>query len=48
MEHASKEQLGGTFSDKDFQISGSLQSQFPIGPHSQAASLCHIKAPANS
>jgi len=34
------------FSDKGFQISGSLQFQSPIGPHFQAASPCHIKAPA--
>lgn len=36
----------GIISDKGFQISGSQQFQFPIGPHFQAASLCHTEAPA--
>lgn len=45
-EQATAKDHTGTISDKGFRISGSLQFQFPIGPHSQAASLCHIEAPA--
>nr|GMC65734.1 hypothetical protein Iba_chr02dCG16860 [Ipomoea batatas] len=34
--------------DRDFRISDSLQSQFPNGHHSQAASLCHKEVPENT
>ena len=40
-----RETIGGAFSDIGFQIWGSLQSQIPIGPHSQEASLCRIEVP---
>lgn len=42
-----REKLGSTFSDKDSQLWDSLQSRFPNGPHSQAASLCHTEVPAS-
>ena len=48
MKQALKEQHDGEINDISFQISDSLQSQFPICHHSQVASLCRIEAPADS